>query len=124
MNFDDLYPSKYLKQSDVGDEEVIVTIVGIKREAMKDKGEDIEKPIIKFAEFDKPMVLAKINGQRIATAHGHDISQWKGKQMVLYVNPDVTFGNEVTGGLRLKPVQQPKAKVPAKTNDFSDDVPF
>jgi hypothetical protein len=78
-----------------------------------------ERAVIHFSELEKGMVLNKTNLKRIAYATGSDeTDDWAGKQIVLYTDPDVEFGGEIVGGLR---VRKPKSQ---KIQEIEDDVPF
>ncbi len=75
--------------------------------------------MIHFKEFEKGMVLNKTNLKRIAFVTGSDeTDDWGGKQVVLYTDPDVEFGGDIVGGLRIR---KPKSQ---KIQELEDDVPF
>ena len=128
----EMIESKYLKQSDVNDDSV-VTIQKVGKANVAPKGEEAEyKWLIRFNEFEKPMVLNSTNIKRLAKAcQSEDTDDWIGKQVVLYVDPDVEFAGNVVGGLRIRAhKQQPQTRQvqPAPTggkfDDMADDVPF
>lgn len=129
----EMIESKYLKQSDV-DGEIPVTVVKVGRVNIAKEGEEPEfKWLIRFQEFPKPMVLNSTNIKRLARACGDDTDMWTGKQVILYVDPDVEFAGNVVGGLRIRGIQkapQPVRQVqpgPGGAKQFSDmmdDVPF
>jgi hypothetical protein len=143
MKLDDMLESKYLKQSDVQDE-TIVTCVGVKRANMAKEDEEPEyRWIVKWQEFAKPMVINATNIKRLFKYLGDDTDQWKGGNVILYVDPDIEFGGKVVGGLRVKEYRKPakpatgtmakveamrKASQPESENpapaDFEDDIPF
>jgi hypothetical protein len=130
FTINDLIPSKYLKQSDV-DGEVVVTVAAVKRAnvAREDEPPDM-KWMVQFAEFNKPFVLNTTNKKRLFKALGDTTDQWIGHNVILYVDENVEYAGEVTGGLRIKavpPVQRPTTrKVPvtdARGEIFVNDVP-
>jgi len=106
--------SKYLKQSDVPDP-VIVTIQGVKQvNVAKDDEAPEMKWAIKFMEFDKPMILNSTNLHVAAKVIGSDeTNDWRGKEIILFTDPNVSFGGQVVGGLRFR--GQEKAPVKAAT---------
>jgi hypothetical protein len=107
MKLDDMLESKYLKQSDVQDE-TIVTCVGVKRANMAKEDEEPEyRWIVKWQEFAKPMVINATNIKRLFKYLGDDTDQWKGGNVILYVDPDIEFGGKVVGGLRVKEYRKP-----------------
>lgn len=102
MKIGDMIESKYLKQSDV-DDETVVTIHGLKKVNVARDDEDPEyRWTVKFTEFAKPMVLNVTNLKRLAKALGDDTEDWLGKQVIVYVDPDIEFGGNIVGGLRIK----------------------
>ena len=114
MNIRDLKQSRFLTQKDI-DRPVIVTITGCRAVNVAMEGaETDERWTLSFREFEKPMVLNSTNGQIIAAITGSDESDaWIGQKIVLYVDPNVSFGGKLTGGLRCRApkgqaVPQPK----------------
>lgn len=106
----DIKNSKFLKKEDVG----VGALVTIRQIAQENVAKEGVEPDIKwcawFNEFEKPLVLNSTNGQMIAKISGHeeDIEKsWVGVQIVLYDDPNVSFGGKVTGGIR---VRAPKTK--------------
>lgn len=129
-NISQMVISKYLKQADIPDP-IIVTVQGVKQVNMAKEGEAPEmKWAIKFRELDKPMVLNTTNIHVAAKICGSDdTDQWRGKEIVLFCDPNVSFGGQVVGGLRFR--GQEKAPVKAKGrgtaanfNDMPDDIPW
>jgi hypothetical protein len=109
MRVSEMTSSKFLKQSDIT-APTKVTIKGLKLENVARDDEEPEKKwTISFREFDKGMVLNKVNLSRLADAHGDETDNWIGKQVWLYVDEDVEFGGKVVGGLRLKKIKAPVA---------------
>jgi hypothetical protein len=131
MSFDQLVPtdSKYLKQGDVGEDGVILTIRGFKQEDMKtDDGSTETKVILHFVEDGyKPMVLNRTNSELVGKATGAaNAGEARGKQIVVYADPSVGFGGKVTGGLRIKKVAGAPAipRQAAQAHEMESDVPF
>lgn len=129
MRAADMIESKYLKQSDI-DGEVIVTIqkLGQGNVASDDQPEE-KKWMIKFVEFPKAMVLNSTNIQLLERICGDETDEWPGQEVVIYVDPNVSFAGKVTGGLRLKsakPAAAPKrfTNPAAKAALDKDDIPF
>jgi hypothetical protein len=122
--------SKFLKQSDVG-KAVLWTVHGVERVNVAKEGAEPEyKWAMNFSESDKPLVLNSTNIQLCERIFASDdTDQWNGKKIVLYVDPTVSYGGKVVGGIR---VRQPKAgAVPppppppaASTELTDDDIPF
>ena len=126
--------SKFLKQSDVG-KAVLWTIHGCERVNVAKEGAEPEyKWALNFHESDKPLVLNSTNIQLCERIFGSDdTDHWNGKKVVLYVDPTVSYGGKVVGGIRVRapkagvvavppPVAQPQPEPVQELTD--DDIPF
>ena len=104
---DDLKNSNYLTQKDV-DPPVLATIDRWeKTNVAKDGAEPEMRFCLVFRELDKPMTLNVTNGQIIASIIGSpDFNDWCGHMIVLYKDPNISFGGKLVGGIR---VRAPKA---------------
>jgi predicted phosphoribosyltransferase len=131
---------KYLKTEDLNDigGEATVTVVGVKEMnvALENQPEQM-KWVMKVQELDQLVILNNTNLQLMEKATGSDdSSQWRGKQIVIYVDESVSFGGKLVGGIRVRrvpaavaeatPAVAPKqtAKAGDKFDDFEDDIPF
>jgi hypothetical protein len=128
MRTSDMIDSKYLKQGDVPDP-VIVTIAKLGRVNLAKEGDaPEEKWAIRFKEFNKPMLLNATNIKLLEKAcASDDTDQWIGKEVILYNDESVTFGGQVTGGLRIRKQQaEPTRRTVAATgfDNMDDDIPF
>jgi len=141
MKASDLTPSKYLKQSDV-EPPKLVTIAGVEKVKFDDKGTAKEKWAMSFRELDKPLLLNKTNINRTVKATGtDDVEDWRGKKVVLYFDPDVEFGGDIVGGIRIRAPKNIAAGQPnpamsreaidermadqaGSRGDPNDDIPF
>lgn len=122
----EMLPSSYLKQTDFDEAGFIVTVATI---SQKNVARDDEAPemkwIVYFQEFEKGMVLNSTNIQALAKACGSDdTDDWAGKQVVVYVDPNVGYGGKTTGGLRIKRYAQAQApkSAPSKSTDVDFDA--
>jgi hypothetical protein len=140
--FASMIESNYLKQSDLDefdDQECVVTIVKIGQKNIGRENEDIDmKWLVKFKEFTKPMVLNSTNIQLLSKATGAESTEEAiGKQVIVYVDPNVSFGGKLVGGLRIKAIRSSKPKPQPKQSEdnfedskmpgrFTDDkdIPF
>lgn len=105
MNLNDIKTSKFLKKEDVG-EGVLATIKSVTQENIAKEGVEPEmKYCLHFDELEKPLVLNSTNAQIIAkfTDRSEDLeTAWVGIQVVLYNDPNVSFGGKLTGGIRVR----------------------
>ncbi len=124
--------SKFLKQTDIG-AGALMTVSSCERHNVAKEGADPElKWCLTFEESDKPLVLNSTNIQlceRIFTSDDTDI--WVGKKIVLYVDPSVSYGGKVVGGIRVRApkkaaVAAPKLPPPppAAAELMDDEIPF
>ena len=125
MKVSTMTSSKYLKQDDVA-EGKLVTIAGFKRENVAQEGEPPEyKYIMGFEELEKPLVLNSTNIQLAERAMGSDeTDEWIGKKLVLYVDPNVSYGGKIVGGIRVRAPKSSKAAPKPVVDELADDIPF
>ncbi len=101
--------SNFLKKEDCG-QGILVTIKSCSEENVAAEGAPIEmKWCLHFNEQDKPMVLNSTNAQIIAAVTGNpDTDFWTGHKIVLYHDPNVSYGGKLIGGIRARaPRNQP-----------------
>lgn len=116
MHVSQLKQSKFLTRADVGSG-ILVTINKITQENVAKEGAPEEfRWCIHFDEIEKPAVLNSTNGQIIAgITKNEDTDNWIGHKIVLYDDPNVSFGGKLVGGIRVRaPRQQKPAPAPAK----------
>lgn len=103
--------SKFLKKEDVGNG-VKFTIEDCRQFNVAKEGADPDlKWCLMFHGQDKPMVLNTTNAQICAKVFKSEESDdWKGKQIVLFTDPNVTYAGKLVGGIR---VRAPKNGKPA-----------
>ena len=111
MNFNDLYPSSYLKASDLQGRAVRVTIESLSIEDLDTE----RKPALHFQGKQKALILNKTNGSILASQFSPETDGWVGKPIELY--PDkVAFQGQIVDCIRVRvpvPPAQPAAPQPA-----------
>jgi hypothetical protein len=122
--------SKFLKQSDIG-AGALMTVSACDRHNVAKEGAEPElKWCLGFEENDKPLVLNSTNIQLCERIFASDdTDHWVGKKVVLYVDPNVSYGGKVVGGIRVrapKKAAAPAKPVPAPVVEelTDDDIPF
>ncbi len=106
----DLKQSKFLTRHDVG-RGMLVTIRGYEQinVAKEGAGEEL-KYCLNFNETEKPLVLNSTNGQIIASiTKSDDFDNWIGHKVVLYDEPNISFGGKLVGGIRVRAPRIPAA---------------
>jgi hypothetical protein len=135
----EMVQSKYLRKEDIEDD-TPATIKGVKLEDLGKEDSKEQRWVIYFKQFAKGMVLNVTTIRVLESAYGDDTDVWVGKQVLLYVDPNVSFQGRVVGGLRLriprpklspqnepKPrtvVQQAAAMTDPEDPGFDDNIPF
>jgi hypothetical protein len=136
MKIGQMMAGKYLKKEDC-DPPMLATIERFEEEnvAREDQPEDL-KWVMYFENNEKGLVMNTTNLQLAAKAFGtEETDDWIGKQIVLYHDPNVSFGGKLVGGIR---VRAPKGKSkleqskkspdprpePPPFDDMDSDVPF
>lgn len=134
MHVSALKDSKFLKRTDVGGG-TLATIRMLSQENVAKEGSDPElKWCLHFDELEKPLVLNSTNAQIISKIlNQEDTDDWTGGKVVLYDDPNVSFGGKLVGGIRVrapKTTGMPKAAKPVYATPAADfhatdeDVPF
>jgi hypothetical protein len=122
MQFDELYPSKFLRASDLAGGPLPVTIGGVTRENIG--GE--QKVIMTFATGEKALILNKTNGRAVSKLFGTNTANWIGKTITL-VPTMVDFKGESVEGIRVRTTPAPKAgaarvATPPPEPPFNDEI--
>ena len=125
MNVNEVFPSKYLKASDLGEARPIVTIDHVSVELVG-KQQD-KRPVAYFAGKTKGLVLNKTNAKAISVVAGSDeTDDWSGVKVQLFATM-VEFAGDQVEAIRVKAPQKPKAAKPEPepepeptSDDFSD----
>lgn len=94
VNFDQLYPGRFIKAGELLGKKVPVTITAVDlEELVGDAGKQV-KAVLSFAETQKRLVLCKTNGICVREMFGKQIADWIGKRIVLF--EDVWNGEPCT----------------------------
>jgi hypothetical protein len=133
MKIGQMMAGKYLKKEDC-DPPTLVTIDRFEEEnvAREDQPTDM-KWVMYFKDNEKGLVMNSTNLQLAAIAFGtQETDEWIGRSLVLYHDPNVSFGGKLVGGIRVRApkgakktpkVSDPDPR-PAPPDDFEDSVPF
>ena len=107
------FRSRYLAQADVV-RPVLAMIATVTMEQVRDDGGMVAKTVMTFANDEiKPMILNGINWSICEAAFGAESDDWCGKVIEIYADPNVMYGRERVGGVRVRiPVATPRAVAP------------
>ncbi len=113
-------PGKYLKKENLSQtEDTIVTVTGGEMVEMGRGNEKEEKFVVYFKELSSGLVVNNTNLDNMLDAHGvNDTDDLEGELLALYVDPEVMFGGERVGGIRVRREAPPAVGAP--TYDLGD----
>lgn len=93
MDFNDMFPSRFLKAIDAAKGALILTIKSV---TIEEVGEEEEKkPVVWFEGQDKGLVLNKTNGAMLASDFGINTDDWVGKVVKLVVEKTLYKGKKM-----------------------------
>jgi len=85
MDFDALYPNRFLKAGELAGKDVTLTISNVKLETLEgEKGDKKKKGIVSFRETPKELVLNRTNGESIKAMFGRETDNWIGKKVTIW----------------------------------------
>ena len=96
---DQLFPSKWLKSSDIGSTPRTATISRIDFELIGHEQE--KKAVLSFQNTTKRMILNRTNAQILASLYGREVMSWIGKRITLYC-AEVQFRGSPVLAVRIK----------------------
>jgi len=99
MLIDNLFPSHYLKSSDI--EEAGGELLGIIKEVGTETMPNGDIKAVVAFENIKPLILNVTNKNVIKGLYGAETDMWKGKKILLYT-AEVSFCGETTTGTRVR----------------------
>lgn len=102
MDLTESFPSdsEQLTYADIGKRTLTVTVTKV-----VPRGDKPKDPAVHLAEFPgKPLLPGKNVGSLLREAWGTDGKAWVGRRMTIYGDPEVFFGKEKTGGVRVSNV--------------------
>lgn len=85
LDYDELFPGRFLKAGEFQGRDVTLTIAGIETESLpQDKGGERVRGIISFKETPKKLVLNRTNGECFKALWGRATDEWIGHKVTLY----------------------------------------
>lgn len=101
-SLDDLYPSKWLKASDLKGQSYRMTIQNV---TIEDIGDKDRKPVMWLKGAAKGIVLNRTNADSVGLVHGRDTDAWTGKEVEIYVQ-GVAFQGQTVPAIRMRGISQ------------------
>jgi hypothetical protein len=102
MDVNKIYPSNYMKATDLNGQDIQVVISSITMEQM---GDGEQKPIVYFQNMEKGVVLNKTNATNIAGQYGPETDNWIGRPVTLY-STWVDFQGRSVEAIRIRGASQ------------------
>lgn len=128
MNYELLFPSKYLKAADLRGREVTLTIerIEVQELALRGTSQKERKGVIVFRQKRKDgnvaqLVLNRTNADTIAAMYGSETDDWRGSNVTLYPTR-VRFGPKMVDAIRIRE-RVDKAAPPDSAPETYDEEP-
>jgi hypothetical protein len=100
VDWDELYPGRFLKAADLKGRQVTVTISAVDLEELEGDGGKTTKGIISFQGKEKMIALNRTNGVCLKAMFGKKVQEWIGKRITLFPT-EVQFGREMEDAIRI-----------------------
>ena len=97
-----------LKSEDVGENGLVAVIEDVIEASIKTDDGLEQKIMVKFEGEEKHLVLNKTNSVTLSLAYGAETDDWRGKEVELYVDPNVEYMGRKVGGIRVRALQKTK----------------
>lgn len=125
MNIDDMFPSQWLKGTELQGRDALATISHV---AVEEVGDDGERPVVYFVGKTKGLVLNRTNADTLSKILGSQTDQWSGAKCTLFTVP-VKYNGQMYDAIRVKNVIPPQAQeLPPKSkggeDDLNDEIPW
>jgi hypothetical protein len=119
----DFRGGSYLKTADLGNKQVKVTIESLVVEEVGEEGKKKQKLVAYFDGMKRGLVMNDTNLETLEMAFGSESDAVEGAEIVLYVDPNVSFAGKRVGGIRIK-LPQKKTTAADTAAAIDDEVRF
>ena len=135
VDFDELYPGRFVKAGELGGRNVTLTMQDVDIEELEGEDGKKMKAIVTFRETKKQLVACKTNGICLREMFGRKVQEWIGKRVTLKPDvwngepciriagsPDIAADMQVTIALpRRKPYQMTMTKTNPRHREPGED---
>lgn len=124
MNVNEVFPSAYLKASDLESGPKNVIINNCKTEEVGQGDDARTMPILEFRDGAGALVVNKTNWNTLLSLFGDttDTDEWNGRTIQIY-SAEVNFAGKMVKGIRLK-LPQPSGQTQPASMNLDEEVPF
>lgn len=84
MDFDQLYPNRFMKAGEFQGRDVTLKIISVKLEELEGEKGKKNKAIVTFERTPKELVLNRTNGEAVKLMFGRETNAWIGKRVTFY----------------------------------------
>ena len=124
MKRNDAFPTKFMTNEDVEHGLLLTVRSAFMQEVTSPSGKSDKKFLMSFVEIEKLFVVNITNFKRCEKIfESLDTDDWINKKLVLYYDPDVSYGGETVGGLRVKKAKT-QADAQTASQESDSDGPF
>jgi hypothetical protein len=130
MRREDVFPSKYLKASDLNGRPMVLTVENAPLEVLKNpEGKEQHKVVLYFRGAKKALPLNVSNWDAVAEILGGDTDDWPGGKVELYPTKTQMAGKTVDC-IRIRAPRSAVANTPPKPDEpkpddgMNDAIPF
>jgi hypothetical protein len=111
MRTSEVFPSKYLKATDLQGRNVLAVMNFVQVEKL---GDD-DRPVLYFQGKEKGLVLNRTNADAIAKLYGDEMNNWRGQEIVMF-EAMVSFRKETVPAIRVRgPARNMRQTPPQQT---------
>lgn len=103
MDFDKLFPGRFMKAGQFKGKDVTLTMTKVSVEELEGQTGKKQKAIISFKETPLELVLNKTNGLCLKAMWGRETDAWVGKRVTLYPAPIQFEDNDLAIRVRGSP---------------------
>ncbi len=97
-----MFPSDFVKADDLNGKDVTKTIKAVTMDELTMAGGRKEtRPVVRFSDAEKKLVLNKTNAITISKMYGKETDDWVGKQVTMYPT-ETQFGSETVDCIRIR----------------------
>lgn len=105
MHWRTFLDSDVIRYVDLQDQDFTLKIAKvIKGKVTGKSGKASGKAMIFFEGREKPLGAGTTILSEIGKLYGNDVRKWPGKWITIFPDPNVSFGGEKVGGVRVRPV--------------------